>query len=140
MNYKLTVEEEAAVEHEVEMEREYLRMMGRSYTSIDLERILNKIRMRARNRIIDQRRKKEQQTAFVQGARIRDRDSSIANLIPQTYEILFPPENQTFEEYKKRLEQADPKCNDNVPLEEIETFVSAVIKMAEQLVRKYNQE
>ena len=140
MNYKLTVEEEAAIEHEVEMEREYLRMMGRSYTPIDLERILNKIRMRARNRIIDQRHKKEQQTAFVQGARIRDRDSSIVNLIPQTYEILFPPENQTFEEYKKRLEQADPKCNDNVPLEEIETFVSAVIKMAEQLVRKYNQE
>lgn len=62
------------------------------------------------------------------------------NLIPQTYEILFPPENQTFEEYKKRLEQADPKCNDNVPLEEIETFVNDVIKMAEQLVRKYNQE
>lgn len=140
MNYKLTVEEEAAIEHEVEMEREYLRMMGRSYTSIDLERILNKIRMRARNRIIDQRRKKEQQTALVQGARIRDRDSSIANLIPQTYEILFPPENQTFEEYKKRLEQADPKCNDNVPLDEIETFVNDVIKMAEQLVRKYNQE
>ena len=140
MNYKLTVEEEAAVEHEVEMEREYLRMMGRSYTSIDLERILNKIRMRARNRIVDQRRKKEQQTAFVQGARIRDRDSSIMNLIPQTYEILFPPENQTFEEYKKRLEHADPKCNDNVPLEEIETFVNDVIKMAEQLVRKYNQE
>ena len=140
MNYKLTVEEEAAIEHEVEMEREYLRMMGRSYTSIDLERILNKIRMRARNRIIDQRRKKEQQTALVQGARIRDRDSSIANLIPQTYGILFPPENQTFEEYKKRLEQADPKCNDNVPLDEIETFVNDVIKMAEQLVRKYNQE
>ena len=140
MNYKLTVEEEAAIEHEVVMEREYLRMMGRSYTSIDLERILNKIRMRARNRIIDQRRKKEQQTALVQGARVRDRDSSIANLIPQTYEILFPPENQTFEEYKKRLEQADPKCNDNVPLDEIETFVNDVIKMAEQLVRKYNQE
>lgn len=58
MNYKLTVEEEAAIEHEVEMEREYLRMMGRSYTPIDLERILNKIRMRARNRIVDQRRKK----------------------------------------------------------------------------------
>lgn len=140
MNYKLTVEEEAAIEHEVEMEREYLRMMGRSYTPIDLERILNKIRMRARNRIVDQLRKKEQQTAFVQGARIRDRDFSIANLIPQTYEILFPPENQTFEEYKKRLEQADPKCNDNVPLEEIETFVNDVIKMAEHLVRKYNQE
>lgn len=99
-----------------------------------------KWRWSARNRIIDQRRKKEQQTAFVQGARIRDRDSSIVNLIPQTYEILFPPENQTFEEYKKRLEQADPKCNDNVPLEEIETFVNDVIKMAEQLVRKYNQE
>lgn len=39
-----------------------------------------------------------------------------------------------------RLEQADPKCNDNVPLDEIETFVNDVIKMAEQLVRKYNQE
>lgn len=68
MNYKLTVEEEAAIEHEVEMEREYLRMMGRSYTPIDLERILNKIRMRARNRIVDQRRKKRAANSVCSGS------------------------------------------------------------------------
>lgn len=138
MNYKLTVEEEAAIEHEVEMEREYLRMMGRSYTPIDLERILNKIRMRARNRIVDQRRKKEQQTAFVQGARISDRDFSIANLISQTYDILFPPEDDPVVTPEERLLQAIFGRENNVPMAEEVAFVDTVTNMAETLVRKYH--
>lgn len=138
MNYKLTVEEEAAIEHEVEMEREYLRMMGRSYTPIDLERILNKIRMRARNRIVDQRRKKEQQTAFVQGARISDRDFSIANLISQTYDILFPPEDDPVVTPEERLLQAIFGRENNVPMAEVVAFVDTVTNMAETLVRKYH--
>lgn len=100
MNYKLTVEEEAAIEHEVEMEREYLRMMGRSYTPIDLERILNKYECAREIELLINGGKRAANSLCSGSTHQRPR-FSIANLIPQTYEILFPPENQTFEEYKR---------------------------------------
>ena len=74
----------------------------------------------------------------IQNDRFVVRHASIANIISQTYEILFPPEEAPTPTHLEKIRKALLGPETNVPISEIEAFVNEVTRIAEELVKKYN--
>lgn len=136
--YELTPEEEAELERAIERTRLYLETVcmfspgGEVY-----ERHMKRARTKARSRIIARRKRREAKAARIKSERYAKRHASIANLISQTYDILFPPEDDPVVTPEERLLQAIFGRENNVPMAEVLAFVDTVTNMAETLVRKY---
>ena len=137
--YELTPEEEAELEQEIERTRLYLetvRMFSPGGEEYELHMKL--ARTAARSRIIARRKRREAKAARIKSERSAKRHASIANLISQTYDILFPPEDDPVDTPEEQLLQAIFGRENNVPMAEVVAFVDTVTNMAETLVRKYH--
>ena len=137
--YELTPEEEAELEREIERTRLYLetvRMFSPGGEEYELHMKL--ARTAARSRIIARRKRREAKAARIKSERYAKRHASIANLISQTHDILFPPEDDPVVTPEEQLLQAIFGRENNVPMAEEMAFVDTVTNMAETLVRKYH--
>lgn len=135
--YELTPEEEAELEREIERTRLYLETVF-SPGGEEYELHMKLARTAAQSRIIARRKRREAKAARIKSERYAKRHASIANLISQTYDILFPPEDDPVVTPEERLLQAIFGRENNVPMAEVVAFVDTVTNMAETLVRKYH--
>lgn len=88
------------------------------------------------NQELERSRKKKIEN--LKAHRILKRESAVLYLLDQTFDILFPPEDNPHIPPETKLLNAVFGRRANVPSEVAEEFVRRVICDAERLVREYN--
>lgn len=88
------------------------------------------------NQELERSRKKKIEN--LKAHRILKRESAVIDLLDQTFDILFPPEDNPHIPPETKLLNAIFGRRANVPFEVAREFVSRVICDAERLVREYN--
>lgn len=136
MKYELTHDEERELNQELESIRKMLEAMNCTQEYINHE--LKKVRAKFRSRIAGKRLYRKKKIENIKTRRILKRESTTLDLLDQTFDILFPPEDQPHIPPETKLLNAIFGRRANVPPEVAREFVNRVICDAEQLVREYN--
>lgn len=68
------------------------------------------------------------------------RENSVLDLLDQTFDILFPPEERSDTQPEMRLLNSVCGSRANIPSDLANEFVNRVTEEAERLVKEYNQE
>lgn len=134
MKYELTPEELQELIQELEYNCKVMKAMG--FTP---ERIEQKLKI-LRRRFYNRRRYRKKKIENIQRHRIMKRENSVLDLLDQTFDILFPPEERPDISPEMRLLNAIFGRKTNVPYDVAEEFVRRVTEDAERLVKEYNQE
>ena len=138
MKYELTNDEERELNQELERSREILESMNCTPDYINHE--LKKVRSKFRSRIAGKRLYRKKKIENLRARRILKRESAVIDLLDQTFDILFPPEDSANVPLETRLLNAVFGRRANIPAVVTEEFVRRVICDAERLVREYNSE
>lgn len=136
MKYELTHDEERELNQELERSRKMLEAMNCTQDYINHE--LKKVRAKFRSRIAGKRLYRKKKIENLKAHRILKRESTTLDLLDQTFDILFPPEDCANAPLEIRLLNAVYGRRANVPADVAEEFVRRVICDAERLVREYN--
>lgn len=136
MKYELTHDEERELNQELERSRKMLEAMNCTQDYINHE--LKKVRAKFRSRIAGKRFYRKKKIENLKTHRILKRESAVLDLLEQTFDILFPPEDHPHIPPETKLLNAIFGRRANVPADVAEEFVRRVICDAEQLVREYN--
>ena len=136
MKYELTRDEERELNQKLESSRKMLESMNCTQEYINHE--LKKVRSKFRSRIAGKRFYRKKKIENMKTRRILKRESAVIDLLDQTFDILFPPEDQPHIPPETKLLNAIFGRRANVPPEVAREFVNRVICDAEQLVREYN--
>ena len=136
MKYELTHDEERELNQELESIRKMLEAMNCTQDYINHE--LKKVRSKFRSRIAGKRLYRKKKIENLKAHRILKRESAVLDLLDQTFDILFPPEDHPHIPPETKLLNAVFGRRANVPDEVAEEFVRRVICDAERLVREYN--
>lgn len=136
MKYELTYDEERELNQELERSRKMLEAMNCTQDYINHE--LKKVRAKFRSRIAGKRFYRKKKIENLKTHRILKRESAVLDLLEQTFDILFPPEDHPHILPETKLLNAIFGRRANVPADVAEEFVRRVICDAERLVREYN--
>ena len=136
MKYELTRDEERELNQKLESSRKMLESMNCTQDYINHE--LKKVRSKFRSRIAGKRLYRKKKIENLKTHRILKRESTALDLLDQTFDILFPPEDQPHIPPETKLLNAIFGRRANVPPEVAREFVNRVICDAERLVREYN--
>ena len=134
MKYELTPEELQELNRKLECNRKVMKAMH--FTPESIEQKLKIVRRSFYNR--SRYRKKKIENLKIH--RIMKRENSVLDLLDQTFDILFPPEERPDISPETRLLNAIFGRKTNVPYDVAEEFVRRVTEEAERLVKEYNQE
>lgn len=134
--YELTREEERKLNQKLESRRKVLEAMNCPPECIEHE--LKFVCQKFRNFLSRKRLYKKKKIEEIKTNRVAKRERSVLDLLDQTFDILFPPEDQPHIQPETKLLNAVFGRWANVPSEVAREFVNRVICDAEQLVREYN--
>lgn len=134
MKYELTPEELQELNRKLECNRKVMKAMRLTPESI--EQKLKIVRRSFYNR--SRYRKKKIENLKIH--RIMKRKNSVLDLLDQTFDILFPPEERSDTQPEMRLLNSVCGSRANIPSDLANEFVNRVTEEAERLVKEYNQE
>lgn len=138
MKYELTPEEQQEINQELEYNRKVMKAMG--FAPERIKQKLKIVRRRVLSRFYNRRQRRKKKIENIQIHRIMKRENSVRDLLDQTFDILFPPEERPDMPPETRLLNAIFGRKTNVPYDAAEEFVRRVTEDAERLVKEYNQE
>ena len=136
MKYELTRDEERELNQKPEHRRKELEAMN--CTPEDIEHELKRECTRFRNLIAGKRLYQRKKIEKLKTHRVMKRERSVLDLLDQTFDILFPPEDQPHIPPETKLLNAVFGRWANVPSDVAREFVHRVICDAERLVIEYN--
>ena len=113
MKYELTPEEQQELNQELEYNRKVMKTMG--CTPEHIEQKLKIVRRRVLSRFYNRRQRRKRKIENIQRHRIMKRENSVRDLLDQTFDILFPPEERPDISPEMRLLNAIFGRKTNVP-------------------------
>lgn len=134
MKYELTPEELQELNRKLECNRKVMKAMRLTPESIE-----QKLKILRRS-FYNKSRYRKKKIENLKIHRIMKRGNSVLDLLDQTFDILFPPEERSDTQPEMRLLNSVCGSRANIPSDLANEFVNRVTEEAERLVREYNQE
>ena len=134
MKYELTPEELQELNRKLECNRKVMKAMR-----LTPERIEQKLKILRRS-FYNRSRYRKKKIENLKIHRIMKRENSVLDLLDQTFDILFPPEERSDTQPEMRLLNSVCGSRANIPSDLANEFVNRVTEEAERLVKEYNQE
>lgn len=134
MKYELTPEELQELNRKLECNRKVMKAMRLTPESIE-----QKLKILRRS-FYNKSRYRKKKIENLKIHRIMKRENSVLDLLDQTFDILFPPEERSDTQPEMRLLNSVCGSRANIPSDLANEFVNRVTEEAERLVKEYNQE